>query len=202
MKIALLNLYKEMPKNFNSINKLLQNAENDIVFIDDYIEMKSTKAYKIALELKGKLLRQYNSKEFVRIADYVYKLVVDSNTQAFVLPIDDWKLLKAIKKSYLQLSDKHVMFVLSDLKDVDINSFLQCVRYLERFRNIHISVANSSAETTIIPKMYNLHFLESEEIGLILKLHINNRRKYIGWRYSLNELRQKIKFHKDLLKVF
>ena len=43
MKIALLNLYKEMPKNFNSINKLLQNTENDIVFIDDYTEIANTK---------------------------------------------------------------------------------------------------------------------------------------------------------------
>lgn len=202
MEVALINLYKKVPIHFNKVSKLLQSTGYNIICLDDYVEVKTTKAYADALALKEKISSQYDAKEFVKIADQLYKLVVDSDTKAFVLPIDDWMILKAIKKSYLQLTDKHVLFILPDFKNVDLNSFLKCIRYLERFRNIHIAIANKSYNSNTLPKMYNLHFLEDEDIGLILRLHINNKRKYIGWRYSLNELRQKIKFHKDLAKVF
>lgn len=107
------------------------------------------------------------------------------------MPIDNWQLLEAIKKSYLQLTDKHVIFVLPNLQGTNITSFIEQVKYIDRFRNIHIGLLEDSGNLANIPQMYNLHFLQKEKLEEILKLHINNKRKYIGWRYHLNELRQK-----------
>ncbi|WP_293727936.1 glycosyltransferase [uncultured Phascolarctobacterium sp.] len=120
--------------------------------------------------------------------------------KSVIVPLHNWELLKNIKQSYLQLSAKHVLFCVDNVATKDMQEFIKLVEYLDRFRNIHVGIYEDVADAEKISKIYNLHLLQQENLEDILVLHLNNRRKYIGWRYHLNELRQKIKFHKDLIK--
>lgn len=200
MEIGLINLYKNTPEHFFTLEQYLNKTNDSLVLLDDYELGVENDVQQIVRAIKQSISDKYGIKAFVKVCDLLYKLVIETETKAFIVPIDNWQLLWAIKKSYLQLTDKHVIFVLPNLQGINITSFIEQVKYIDRFRNIHIGLLEDSGNLANIPQMYNLHFLQKEKLEEILKLHINNKRKYIGWRHHLNELRQKIKFHKDLIK--
>lgn len=200
MEIGLINLYKNTPEHFFTLEQYLNKTNDSLVLLDDYELGVENDVQQIVHAIKQSISDKYGIKAFVKVCDLLYKLVIETETKAFIVPIDNWQLLEAIKKSYLQLTDKHVIFVLPNLQGINITSFIEQVKYIDRFRNIHIGLLEDSGNLANIPQMYNLHFLQKEKLEEILKLHINNKRKYIGWRHHLNELRQKIKFHKDLIK--
>ncbi len=162
--------------------------------------ISDTDGKKIDKLLHNTLGQGISSRRFVKVLDEIYNYTKEENEESFIIPIDNWKLLYNIKQSFLQLSDKNIVFVLSSDDADNKEEFMGLVRYLDRFRNIHICLDGSSGKFNQYEKCYNLHFLHDENINDIIQLHINNRRKYIGWKYHVNELRQKIKFNKDLLK--
>ena len=144
------------------------------------------------------LTENSNTSQAVCLYDSLYKQILSISVDAVIIPLTNWRLLQGVKKSYLQLSNKHVLFVLEDLPESDEKAFMDLVRYIDRFRNIHVAICQPFDKFRELERCYNLHFFPEEKLEEVLKLHINVRRKYIGWRHHLNELRQKIKFHKDL----
>lgn len=129
---------------------------------------------------------------FNEIYEYHKHNVIDS----VIIPLEKWQHLKQIEYSNIQLTDKNILFFIEFVPEEDICEFVSFTKDLFKYRNIHVSVKKSFA----CEKIYNLHFLDEENLIDVLKLRMNNRRKYIGWKYHANELRQKIKFHKDLIK--
>lgn len=200
MKIALINLYAAINYTVNNIIEKIFSEQKHYIEIYTAYSIEETAAVgKIPVHKLKNTFRK--SKDFLKICDEIYAYTNESDINAFIVPLDDWKLLYQIKKSYLQLSDKNITFIIPSVVDREYDDFIKLVKYLDRFRNIHIAVAGDNHNLPFEGgHMYNLHFLAETDIIEILQLHINNRRKYIGWRYHLNELRQKIKFHKDLLK--
>ena len=90
--------------------------------------------------------------------DTIYENTQNGNFKAYLVPITDWHILKNIKKSYLQLADKHILFCLPAISATDNVEFIKLVKYLDRFRNIHIALAKGA----INENLYNLHYLEQE----------------------------------------
>ncbi len=198
MKIAMLALPCGNRKGIDSLTRALSLSNEVRLWCDKNItDIEDKKVDKI---LHNMLAQGISGKQFVKVLDEIYDYTKDEKVESFIIPIDSWKLLYNIKQSYLQLSDKNVVFALNSEGIDSKDGFIDLVRYLDRFRNVHICVDGSSDEFNQYEKRYNLHFLQDENINDIIRLHINNRRKYIGWRYQANELRQKIKFHKDLLR--
>ena len=140
MEIGLINLYKNSPEHFLTLKQYLSKRNDRSLLIDDY-ELSSQKGVKqIVRAIQQTISDEYSMKEFVKVCDLLYKLVIETETKAFVVPIDNWQLLEAIKKSYLQLTDKHVIFVLPSLQGINLTNFLEQVKYVDRFRNIHVGI--------------------------------------------------------------
>ena len=209
MEVYFVNLYKDKKIKFNDeLCKKIKEIDNDFkILIPKDSDGMNSKNY-CYLNSKGisankrvssnKIVDKIFGNNYINCFNELYKMTKEKSICAFVIPLHDWKDLKYIKSSYIQLTNKNVLFILDEVPLSELNKFLDLVRYLERFRNIHVGILNiqNKEQTTL----YNLHDLKSENLLDVLSLHINNRRKYIGLKYHLNELRQKIKFHKDLYK--
>ena len=209
MKVCFVNLYKDKILNFNNalfsyIEKVDDKFEvlipvdtNAEVGIEkfNYIKLKGIKTNDKVNS--NKFIDRILNNKYVDCFNELYEKTKEKDFDSFVIPLINWKALEYVKLSYLQLSDKNILFVLDAIPIDEFSQFLDLIKYLDRFRNIHIGILKTDKKEREI-SLYNLHDLEREDLSEILKLHINNRRKYIGLKYHLNELRQKIKFHKDL----
>lgn len=164
MEIGLINLYKNTPEHFFTLEQYLNKTNDSLVLLEDYELGVESDVQQIVRAIKQSISDKYGIKAFVKVYDLLYKLVIKTETKAFVVPIDNWQLLEAIKKSYLQLTDKHVIFVLPNLQGINITSFIEQVKYIDRFRNIHVGVLDDSGKAGIIPKMYNLHFCKTKSL--------------------------------------
>ncbi len=210
MKVCFVNLYKDKILNFNNVLfsyiKKIDNKFEVLIPADTNVETGIEKINYI--KSKGinthdkinnnKFINRILNNKYVDSFNELYEKTKENCFDSFVIPLINWKALEYVKLSYLQLSDKNILFVLDTVPINEFSKFLDLIKYLDRFRNIHIGILKTDKEKKI--SLYNLHDLESEDLSQILELHINNRRKYIGLKYHFNELRQKIKFHKDLYK--
>ena len=206
MDVTVVALYEHFPIDTTVFNGLLlelknQGDELNIITCEKFVD-DSIKAFNTKKELKYALsedIRKLTKKSVVKAFDEIYEKINDKDfNTALIIPISDWHILFNLKYSFLQLANKHVLFYLDNIEDTDIEQFHKLLQYIDRFRNIHVGIAKSKDEQPNVKKLVNLHLLLSESLSDILKMHINNRRKYIGWRHHANELRQKLKFHKDL----
>ena len=206
MNVSVIALYKSFPIDTSIFNGFLlklkkQGDELNIITCNEFIDSRITD-FNIKKELKYSLsddAKKLSRKAVVKTFDEVYRKINDNGFYtALVIPISNWRILHNLKYSYLQLSNKHILFYLDSIEEADMEQFHKLVQYIDRFRNIHVGIAKSEEKILCFKKLINLHLLLSENLGDVLKMHINNRRKYIGWRYHANELRQKLKFHKDL----
>ena len=193
LKAAIIYIYPQATDKLAFTEAVLtklqkMQAEVQVFSISDYCNEQ-------LLDMTTKKLA-VSSSDVVKIFDHLYEKTQAEGNDAYIVPITDWHILNKIKKSYLQITNKHVLFCLPKVSEQDKDEFISLVKYMDRFRNIHIALIQGLFQD----KMYNLHYLEQEELKDILRLHINQKRKYIGWRHHVNELRQKIKFHKDLFK--
>lgn len=195
MKISLICCYKDIPEKISFTEKLVKNLQEQDNTVDCYVVKDFSENRFCGIDITVlKSTSVTSEKAMQKLMDELYANMNSTNSDAYIVPISDWKILKSIDKSYLQLTNTNVLFVLDKVDDKE--ALLSFADYLYRYRNIHICIINGKSEE----KIYNLHYLQSEKLEDIFKLHFNNRRKYIGWRYKANELRQKIKFHKDLIK--
>lgn len=197
MNISIICCYKDIPQKIAFAEKLVENLQGhgntvDCYVVKDYIE-KNFLGMKVKFLKSSSVSSQQNMQ---KLMDELYYNINYINSDVYIIPIDDWKILTVIDKSYLQLTNKNVCFVLEEVDEKERKDLLNFADYIYRYRNNHICVLEGDFEE----KLYNLHSLQSENLEDVLKLHLNNRRKYIGWKYKFNELRQKIKFHKDLIK--
>lgn len=193
MKIAIIHIYPKKVEKLAFMDGIVDDLTNKNNKVEGFCVSDYSASDVYGLEQKSLPVA---SKQLVKLFDTIYENTQNGNFKAYLVPITDWHILKNIKKSYLQLADKHILFCLPAISATDNVEFIKLVKYLDRFRNIHIALAKGA----INENLYNLHYLEQEQVEDILPLHINQKRKYIGWRHHVNELRQKIKFHKDLFK--
>lgn len=193
MKIAIIHIYPKKVEKLAFMDGIVDDLTNKNNKVEGFCVSDYSASDVYGLEQKSLPVA---SKQLVKLFDTIYENTQNGNFKAYLVPITDWHILKNIKKSYLQLADKHILFCLPAISATDNVEFIKLVKYLDRFRNIHIALAKGA----INENLYNLHYLEQEQVEDILPLHINQKRKYIGWRHHANELRQKIKFHKDLFK--
>lgn len=197
MKISVICCYKELSEKIAFGEKLVKELQLQNNVVDCYAVKDFSSKYFFKLDVK--LLEStsvISEKDMQKLMDEIYKNMNSINSDAYLVPINDWKILRAIDKSYLQLTNKNILFVIDKVELAEKEALQKFADHLYRYRNIHICVIEGIATE----KIYNLHYLQSEQLEDIFKLHLNNRRKYIGWKYKVNELRQKIKFHKDLIK--
>lgn len=204
MKVSIVYLYREVSSDIafskDIINELKITNEVQVI-----TGRESTDSFFDELKVErllndSLLVNKLDRKKTVNLFNVIYEKISNSDLgEAVVVPIHSWKLLKSIQHSYLQLTNQHILFCVRNVPDGELRELVKLVEYLERFRNIHIGIYDSVVDEDMLNKIYCLHFLQREKLDDILPLRLNNRRKYIGWRYSLNELRQKIKFHKDLV---
>lgn len=197
MKISLICCYKEISAKIAFAEKLVKSLQAQNNKVDCYVVKDFVGKSFCGIDTKKlESINVTSEKNMQKLMDELYANMNSINSDAYIVLISNWKILKTIDKSYLQLTNKNVLFVIDKVDEREREVLLSFADHLYRYRNIHICVIEGKAEE----KIYNLHYLQSEQLEDILKLHLNNRRKYIGWRYKANELRQKIKFHKDLIK--
>ena len=161
---------------------------------------------------------------WVRWFDYLQDKLQDGTYDAAIWLPQDWRELRLMHQSRLQLARKPVAILLPSVSEKvqPGDAFHKAVLSLERYRNLQVIVTQAQgiwnglydcqcfhdlreaakadaaciptdgAQTGPLPK--NL----ADSVAAILQTPKNNKRQYIGWRYHANELRQKIKFNKDL----
>lgn len=207
MNISIIALYEKFPIDitvFNGLINTLKGQQDRInIVASGRFTDTSVLDFSIERELKSLLsvhTGQQTKKSVVKAFDEIYRKINDKEFgNALIIPISDWHVLTYLKYSYLQLSNKHILFYVDNIEKNDIGKFHKLVEYIDRYRNVHIGIAKSRDELPDIKRLVNLHLLLSETLQDVLKMHFNQRRKYIGWRHHVNELRQKLKFNKDLL---
>ncbi len=211
MKVCFVNLYKNTKFSFDDeiylkikeidreFKILAPVDSNNLQYCKNYNYLNSKGINIDEKVIDYAIINKIFGNKYINSFNELYEKTKEENIDAFIIPLSNWKNLEYIKLSYLQLSNKNILFVLDEINKFEFDKFLSLVKYLDRFRNIHIGILNSNQERI---DLYNLHDLRNENLLNILKLHINNRRKYIGLKYHLNEIRQKIKFHKDLYLHF
>lgn len=197
MKISVICCYEDISQNIAFAGDLINQLRRDGNVVDCYAVKDFVKKSFLGIDVKSlKSLSVSSAKNMQKLMDELYYNMSSIDSDAYIIPINDWKILKVIDKSYLQLTNKNVFFFIEKVEEIEHKDLQRFADYIYRYRNNHICIYEGKAEE----KIYNLHYLQSENLDDIFKLHLNNRRKYIGWRYKANELRQKIKFHMDLIK--
>lgn len=197
MKVSLICCYKEISDKIAFAEEVVQKLQTHNNVVDCYVVKDFVGKSFCDIEKKSLASTSVTSeKDMQKLMDELYANMHSIKSDVYVVPISDWKILRVVDKSYLQLTNRNVLFVIDKVEIGEREALLSFADHLYRYRNIHICVIEGKTEE----KIYNLHYLQSEQLEDIFKLHLNNRRKYIGWRYKANELRQKIKFHKDLIK--
>jgi hypothetical protein len=147
----------------------------------------------------------WQSKKLQVFLDVAYEQILAGKYAALIIPLQDWHTLQVIHKSYIQLTPAPVLFLLSEVPAAEKKAFIGLVQGLEKFRNVRIGLIATKVDWQELARATNFTNLagkanQTAAIKAILDFKMPNKRKYIGWRYHANELRQKIKFNKDLLK--
>lgn len=140
-----------------------------------------------------------NKKYIINLFDDCYKMIENENYDALVIKMADKNIMNLISKSLIQLSPVPVLFLVKSDIFTDQRKLIYKLRRLEKFRNIHIGI---QGRLKGLNEKSNLHFFldNVENVLTVLTNKQPNKRRFIGWRHSYNELRQKIKFNKDLIK--
>lgn len=172
LKAAIIYIYPQATDKLAFTEAVLtklqkMQAEVQVFSVSDYCNEQ-------LLDMTTKKLA-VSSSDVVKIFDHLYEKTQAEGNDAYIVPITDWHILNKIKKSYLQITNKHVLFCLPKVSEQDKDEFISLVKYMDRFRNIHIALGQELFQE----KMYNLHYLEQEELKDILRLHINQKRKYM-----------------------
>ena len=147
----------------------------------------------------------WQAKELQAFLDAAYEQILAGKVAELIVPLQDWHTLQVIHKSYIQLTPAPVLFLLPEVSAAEKKAFSELVQSLEKFRNIRIGLTATKWAWPELLKAANFTNLtakpdQTAAIKAILNFKMPNKRKYIGWRYHANELRQKIKFNKDLLQ--
>lgn len=213
MRIAIIDIYNNINARVEYVRNFIESLKEEKHSLELWstqdsnsknlygLTINKLKQKSIPMQVEKGFWRKFTAeKNAVNILDEIYKLTNNSNIDAAIIPVAEWKFLYYIQNSFIQLTDKNLLFCINDVPDNEFNDFMSWIKYIDRYRNIHVGIYQDKNRYKNFEKLYNLHLLKEEKINDIVKLHINNRRKYIGLKYKLNELRQKIKFYKDLFK--
>lgn len=173
MNVSVIALYKCFPIDTSIFNGFLLNLkkqgdELNIITCNEFIDSRIPD-FNIKKELKYSLsddAKKLSRKAVVKTFDEVYRKINDNGFYtALVIPISNWRILYNLKYSYLQLSNKHILFYLDSIEEADMEQFHKLVQYIDRFRNIHVGIAKSEEEILCFKKLINLHLLLSENLG-------------------------------------
>ena len=178
MKVCFVNLYKNTKFSFDDeiylkikeidreFKILAPVDSNNLQYCKNYNYLNSKGINIDEKVIDYAIINKIFGNKYINSFNELYEKTKEENIDAFIIPLSNWKNLEYIKLSYLQLSNKNILFVLDEINKFEFDKFLSLVKYLDRFRNIHIGILNSNQERI---DLYNLHDLRNENFEVIPK---------------------------------